>query len=51
MTFHVRIVCYDEEGWHYYREEQETLDETITCPSHPENSTKDFVVEKETVSA
>ncbi len=51
MSYNVRIVCETEtgdgKGFHYYRENQETLDDTITCPTHTEATVRDFVIEEE----
>lgn len=51
MSWMTRAVCEaengDGKGWHYICVEQETLDENITCPTHPTATVRDYVVEKE----
>ena len=46
--YNVRIVCQPSGGgWHYHREIQtDSIDNTIGCPTHEGETTKDFVVEK-----
>lgn len=49
-TYYVRKVCETEigdgMGWHYFWATQpDTPDENISCPDHPQASTKDFVIE------
>lgn len=51
MTYKIRKVCEEEngdgKGWHYVRTEQvDTLDENITCSTHPSSSLRDFVIEE-----
>jgi len=40
--YKVRFYCID--GAHYEYLEQETIDENVTCPTHPESEIKDFVI-------
>ena len=46
--FHVRIVCEGEGTWHYHKEVQDdVVDDTITCPTHPNEDVRDFVIESQ----
>jgi hypothetical protein len=48
-TYHVRKVCEGdgEDPIHFVREEQEdTVNENVTCPTHEGSTMKDFVIEK-----
>jgi len=49
IQYTARIVCEteigDEKGFHYHREVQEVIDDTIKCPTHPEATVRDFVIE------
>jgi len=51
MSYRVRKVCEGdgEDPWHYIREDQETINENITCTEHPGSTMRDFVVEFEYV--
>lgn len=40
--YKVRFYCID--GAHYVYLEQETVDENVTCPTHPESDIRDFVI-------
>jgi len=44
----VRKVCETEtgdgKGWHYFEAEQQVVDDTITCPDHPQADTRDFTI-------
>ena len=48
MTYKVRLVCETEtgdgEGFHYWYEDQSTIDETIDCGTHPSATTRDFAI-------
>lgn len=48
MSYDVRIVCETEvgdgKGFHYHRETQETIDDTIECPTHTEATVRDFTI-------
>ena len=55
-TYEVRTICETEaasvgepgyqEGWHYCRKDQTTLDNTWVCPDHGGATNRDFVIEK-----
>lgn len=49
ITYHVRKVCETPMGgknFHYFYEDQvDVLDPSIQCPTHPEATTRDFVIE------
>lgn len=49
MAYDVRLTCEtetgDSKGFHYWRENQSTLDDTITCETHPTETVRDFVIE------
>lgn len=51
MSYDVRIVCETEtgdgKGFHYHRENQSTLDDTIECPTHTGATVRHFVIEEE----
>ena len=36
----------DGKGFHYFRADQESIDDSIVCPTHPEANTRDFVIEE-----
>lgn len=41
----IRYVCEPAgQNWHYQYEDQTTIDENVTCPTHPTASTRDFVI-------
>ena len=46
MAFEVRIKCTpddtDPATWHYWRETQTVLDDTIACGDHPTGDTVEF---------
>ena len=48
--YKVRKVCEtetgDDKGFHYFYADQTVIDESITCPDHPEAETRDFVIEE-----
>lgn len=50
ITYNVRKVCETEtgdgKGFHFFEEDQTELDDTITCPDHPEATTRDFVIKE-----
>lgn len=44
--YHVRLTCENSPD-HYWRENQnDTVDDSIPCGSHPSTVTKDFVIEE-----
>lgn len=51
MSYNVRITCETEvgdgKGFHYWRENQTTLDPDIECDTHPSATVRDFVIEVE----
>ena len=50
-VYDIRVTC-DEGGgsWHYiYEEEQDPLDLTVDCPTHPGSTMRDFVIVKMTL--
>jgi len=51
MTFNVRVKCNaengDGKGWHYHRDNQEEVDDTMVCPLHPTAEVEGFTIEKE----
>jgi len=40
----VRKVCEYDENWHYIYDEQETINENLTCLEHLESTMRDFVI-------
>ncbi len=50
MSYNVRIVCEtevgDDKGFHYWRENQATLDDTIDCDTHTSATVRDFIIEE-----
>ena len=50
MTYQVRKVCETEtdgKSFHYFYENQEIINEEISCPDHAEAVTRDFVIVEE----
>jgi len=49
-TYYIRKKCKTEtgdgKGFHYFETTQTELDDTITCPNHPEAEAEDFVIVK-----
>jgi len=48
-TFNTRLVCETEvgdgKGFHYWREDQDQIDATIKCGTHPLATVRDFILE------
>jgi len=49
-TFKTRLVCDTEvgdgKGFHYWREDQDQVDDTIKCGTHPLAPVRDFAIER-----
>ena len=51
ITYKTRLVCETEtgdgKGFHYWREEQDVIDKTIKCGTHPLATVRDFTIESD----